>query len=70
MASLSSSIEEHIIVLEDTLLKGPENVQVTFILPGHKYNKSEKMFLVFCDNPDKIINNKALPVVFNREVWH
>ena len=28
------------------------------------------MFLVFCNNPDKIINNKALLVVFNREVWH
>ena len=51
-------------------MRGLENTQVVLILPGHKHNKSEKSFLVFCDNLDRIINNKALPVVFNKEVWH
>ena len=25
---------------------------------------------MFCDNPDRIINSKALPVVFNKDIWH
>ena len=69
-ASSSNSNEEQVIIPEEALLRGPENARVVLILPGHKYNKSEKSFLVFCDNPNRIINNKALPVVFNKEVWH
>ena len=26
--------------------------------------------MVFCDNPDRTINSKALLVVFNKDVWH
>ena len=25
---------------------------------------------MFCDNAERIINNKALPIIFNKEVWH
>ena len=70
MASSSNFDEGQVIILEEALLRGPKNARVVLILPGHKHNKSEKSFLVFCDNPNRIINNKALPVVFNKEVWH
>ena len=70
MASSNKSDEGQVMVPEEFLLRGPENVRVVLILPGHKHNKSEKSFLVFCDNLDRIINSKAVPEVFNKDIWH